>query len=131
MAAWLMSRLGLTQPQAARDTDNAWTINATLGERRIAVRLRPSAGDLPVEKVVIECEMDGRRAMFTSARAGRTDEVVMHASAPDLPEVKRTMLLTPRSIQCEISQVLNAPGRDRLYERLLSDVRDLAKQIGG
>jgi hypothetical protein len=39
------------------------------------------------------------------------------------------MVLAPESVQSEISQVLNAPGRDRLYEQLLTDVQDLARQI--
>ncbi len=132
MAAWLMSRLSLRQPKVAAES-GGWRVLTTFEDRPVSVRLRPvSTSSVPaietsVQEVVIECEVEGRRATFRSKC--QADEIVIEATAPDLPAVRRVIRLGEQSMQRDILRVVSAPGRDRSYEDALPVVRDLARQM--
>ena len=68
MAAWLARQLAWQPPRIDRAGDGSWTIIAAADGREVTIRLRPAAGArLPIDEVLIESGLDGRRGTFRAA----------------------------------------------------------------
>ena len=77
--------------------------------------------------MTITSEIDGNRAMFRYAVLGA--EMTTETDGENLHNGRRTISLPSASRGRELCQILDTPGRDRLYERALPTVQAVTKQI--
>jgi glucose-6-phosphate dehydrogenase assembly protein OpcA len=79
----------------------------------------------PVDRVKIASEVDGRTGEFSVGVAN--GGLCIETSAPNLPAVHGTVVMEPERREESLLQILDAPDRDRVYERAIQVLRG---QIG-
>jgi glucose-6-phosphate dehydrogenase assembly protein OpcA len=128
-ASWIMRQLDWTGSSVGKDGDD-WVISVHSEQRGLLITLHPeTTASRPITEVVIESEVDGRRARIQSSVVPGSEEVTTEVDAPDIPCVRRTVNLPSISRCREVCHVLDAPGADRLYEHVLPVILTLARQI--
>jgi len=125
MGTWLASQLGWQRPRLQKQPGGGWAVTSAADTRELAVTLTPApTGRLPIERVVIESDLDGKHGVFRAAQADSSNEVTLEADAPGVPSARRTVRMAPSSRSAELRQVLDGPSKDPLYERVLAVLQE-------
>lgn len=131
LAGWMIRQLGWTLSSCHKKGKN-WMIEANSTDAPLSITLHPTRGDAQpqsITRVVMQSEVEGRKAQIRSVAVPESQELTTEVEAPDLPCIRRTLASGSQSRCRAVCQVLDAPGTDRLYQQVLPTILALAKAI--